>query len=429
MSSPSSGRGVVTRVELARVDGTPLTVVTVPGPPLADDGGIFGGRVLRAIEAGRLELSASVDELPLADFHLVRDLAERLGVIAAQYEVGACRNCLAALPVDPIGADLETLLAPDEDDAPPTGPFALATPVDGITHVHMRPVRVAEVAALWRWCVATDAPLDGAVVRAMGLEGFTRAGTLVADPERLARACNDGSGALGAVLATLFAELNYPPRLRLPVICASCGAVHDVPTPSTREMDASPEGYDVLFGAPDVPNAPERFPDLDEFTDLVGRVADEVFRARDVGNLELIVDEGVPPVDGGGEPLMGSYEPIYDGDEAGYTQVRFVITVYVETFRRMFEEAPFDIEAELRETIDHEVEHHLYHLAGHDPMDEEERRAAREDLERTFGKRRVQRAERAALLAELAAMARFFGWGLLLCGALLAAAWALGLVD
>ena len=417
------------RVELTRVGGGTLVVETEGSPAIAEDGGVFAGRVFRAIDEGHLRLSEPVDSLGLADFHLVRDVAERSGVIASEPDPGTCRNCSASLPVDPRGADLETLLAAADDDAPPEGPFELSTPVDEVTAIDMKPTTVADVRAFWRMLTDPDAPLDAAVVRALGLRELGVGERSIDDADAIAEMLMDGSDDLHAVIETLFVELNYPPRLRFPVVCAECGAVHDVPTPSTREMRASARGYDLIFGDASSEDAPDEFPSLEAFAKAVERIADEVFRERDVANLELVVDDDVPPVDAGGEPLMGSYEPIYDGDAAGYTEVRFVITLYVETFRRMFDEAPFDVDAEIRETIDHEVEHHLYHLAGHDPMDEQERREARADLERTFGKERVRRAERRALLDELGSMGRFFFWGLLACGALLLAMWALGLVD
>ena len=92
----------------------------------------------------------------------------------------------------------------------------------------------------------------------------------------------------------------------------------------------------------------------------------------------------------------------------------------------MGEQRQVDVEAEVRETIDHEVEHHLHHLAGYDPLDEQEQREARRELERTFGKRRIRQAEAASVVAELRTMLKLAVPFALACALLLAAAWLFG---
>ena len=50
------------------------------------------------------------------------------------------------------------------------------------------------------------------------------------------------------------------------------------------------------------------------------------------------------------------------------------VTIFYRTFRAMWnEEGGYDWEAEIRETIEHELEHHVAFLTGDDPMDEAER--------------------------------------------------------
>ncbi len=168
---------------------------------------------------------------------------------------------------------------------------------------------------------------------------------------------------------------------------------------------------------------------IEAFEEATRRLRDEVFAERGVANLEVVVEEGVPPVDDSGEPLMGSYQPIHERTGETLTDVRFEIALYYRTFASMFAEAPYDVEAEIRETLDHEVEHHLHHLSGHDPLDAAERAEARADLERTFGKDAVRRAERGALLSELAQMGKVFFWGLLLVALGVAALVAMGVIE
>ncbi len=60
------------------------------------------------------------------------------------------------------------------------------------------------------------------------------------------------------------------------------------------------------------------------------------------------------------------------------------------------EDGPFDWDAELAETIEHELEHHMAYLVGDDPMDEEERDGDRERGARaSLGKKARGRARKA----------------------------------
>jgi hypothetical protein len=68
------------------------------------------------------------------------------------------------------------------------------------------------------------------------------------------------------------------------------------------------------------------------------------------------------------------------------------VTIYYRTFVRIQEEeGPFDWDAELRETIEHELEHHVFHLRGEDPMDEEERAEIEREAVRVLGHREATR--------------------------------------
>lgn len=416
---------------LEGVDGGALRVRFAPaGDPIADDvvagEELFAGRLLNAFAAGRVTLAeGAVDELHVADFHAIRDLAERFGIVAPEpYDGFTCRNCRAVLDVDPVGVDPETLLAGSASPEPPPTEWARA--VDGVRGATLEPVRVREARWLWRALVEPPARFDARLVRGLGLrELVLEEGARLDDPEAIAARMN-ASDALLDVLMAAYELVQYPPRMRFGHVCAECGAVHDVPTPSIREDAPAPETYDLLLGAPE---GEGEMLDIDAFTAAVERLSEEVFAERGVANIDVLVEEGVPPVDDSGEPLMGSYQPIHERTGETFTDIRFEIALYYRTFVSMFEEAPFDVVAEIRETLDHEVEHHLHHLSGHDPLDDQERREARADLERTFGADAVRRAERDALWRELRQIGRVFFWGLLVVGLGLAALVAAGVIE
>jgi len=401
------------------------------GAPIADDvvdgTELFAGRVLNAVSAGRIALLAgTVEELFVADFHLVRDLAERFGIVAPEpHPALTCRNCQHDLDVDPLGADPEALLVAPPAFEPP--PVRWACSVDGVCGARFEPVRVRDVRPLWRALLDPPPRFEPAVARALGVvELLLEDGRVLTTPEAIAARMNRSSDVLLDVLTAGFDLTHYPPRMRFGLVCPECGAVHDVPTPSVREDDPPPEAFDVLYG---VPKRDGEMIGIDAFEALVERLAVEVFAERGVANIDVVIDEGVPPVDDSGEPLMGSYQPIHEGSGEMFTDVRFEIALYYRTFAAMFDEASFDVEAEVRETLDHEVAHHLHHLSGHDPLDAEERAAARVELERTFGKAAVRRAERAALRRELGQMGRVFFWGLLIMALGLGLLVAVGVVE
>jgi hypothetical protein len=218
-------------------------------------------------------------------------------------------------------------------------------------------------------------------------------------PALLARVLGRASDATWAAFERRFLELNYVPRVA-PLVCPRCGALHEVEVPTVREFD--PE---AMARATRLPVPP--FPTAEEFEARVEQIAPEVYAARGVRNVELRVELGVPATDIAGEPLLGSYEPRHEVDTAGYGRIEFRITLYYETFRRMWEdEGPYDLDAEIRETIDHELEHHLNYLRGHDPLDEEERAAARREIRRLYGGRRLLQMALREALGDLGAFVR-----------------------
>lgn len=412
--------------------GDALEVRFVPeGAPIADDvvegEALFAGRLLGAFGAGRVSVKGrAAGELWVADFHLIRDLAERFGIVAAEpHPALECRNCHQPLSVDPLGVDPETLVSAPVTLAIP--PERWATPVDGVAGAILRPVRVSEARGYWRALMAPPDRFGAEVARGLGLDALLLdGGERLEDPSAIAERMNGGSEALLDVLTAAYEVVQYPERMRFGLGCSACGAVHDVPTPSIREADPPLEAFDAIYGVPESAGA---MLDIDAFTAATERLTAEVFAARGVANLDVVIEDGVPPVDDSGEPLMGSYQPIHERYGETFTDLRFEIALYYRTFASMFDEAPYDVEAEIRETLDHEVEHHLHHLSGHDPLDAAERAEARRELERTFGKDAVRRAERGALLTELAQMGKVFFWGLLLVAIGVGLLVAMGVIE
>jgi len=448
-----------------------------------------GGRLLRAIEEGRLTIREddhasgggagpfTVDELlewSLPDFNALRDIAARLGVVLEQPPPLICRNCDAPLEGDPRRApidDLDRWYEPGRLDQPVLEAASrLPLPRPFRPPGAQRPIRsfqldaptVRQVLPVWRVLGSASRrperyfhrpsepssssppwppplPPRPGVLRALGLTALGP----IRSPRRLARALENAPSDVWSTIETAFALRAYAAEGTRPVACHSCGAVHDVDAPTERETWSDPEAEDLLLGADGVPapevsdpsGDPEPFPPPDAFDDRVLRIADEVFDELGVAAVDLDVDHGVPPVDGAGVPLLGSYRVIPDeGAEFGLPASdfgggarRFRIELYYETFRRTFEEDPYDVDEEIRETIAHEVEHHFHELAGHDPLDEAERAEAAREVALRFGERYVARAARHALWAPLTGFLRLvFPVLLLLALGLAGYAWLRG---
>jgi hypothetical protein len=347
----------------------------------------------------------AVLDLSMRDFHALRDLLLRTGAVAPEPDEGACRNCDAALAFDPRTLDPTELATRHAGAAPPPdGPVALPAPIrlprGAIAReATLEPVTLGEALPLLR-ALARDEPfrITPRLLAAMGV----RALGPLDRPVLLARALSRASDETWAAIERRYLELNSPPPVIAPLSCPACGALHEIEVPTPRELDpdaTAREHVDDHDGA--------TFPDPEAFEALVERIAPAVYEARAVRNIALRVETGVPDTDIAGEPLLGCYEPRQHVDYAGHTEVEFLVTLYYETFRRMWrDDGPYDLEAELRETIDHELEHHLHHLAGHDPMDAAERAEARRELRALYGDRRLARMAAGEAAGDLRSFAR-----------------------
>lgn len=292
----------------------------------------------------------------------------------------------------------------------------------------------------------------GSSARLLGRASVVESSIALADA--LAGASSEAWGAI----VDLFHAAHYSPRLVGVHRCPACGARNDLDVPLERELaredlgeegalgepedaepeDAEPEDAEPEDAEPEakkesriVPVSKAKaaagrrpFPDLASFEARVRKAAAAVYRARGVRNIDLFIDAGVPACDDGGEPLLGCYTP---GTAAGADleiEKRPEIRLFYRTFRAEHRADPaFDIEAEIHETIDHEVTHHLHHLSGHDPLDAEERAEIAMEHARRVGRREVVRRAARGAIGEMSGFLRV-SWPLLIALAVASAlAW------
>ncbi|MCS6798629.1 MAG: metallopeptidase family protein [Myxococcota bacterium] len=390
-------------VRLLRGEGEPIRDDVYEGERL------FAGRLLEALrrgvlcvqdERGRpLPADAWLD-WPLPDLHALRDAAYRLGAIEDEppNEPLRCSNCDRPLPEhDPRDErDFERWYAPGDGRNPTVdGPvdasgsgarrFELRRPIRigrGLLarHVDVRPVRVREVLPLWR-ALGRDEPFEptAELVRAMGIVALGR----VRDAGRIARALAACDDEAWADVERAFLDVQYSPRAFRPAVCGGCGAIEEIAAPESRELSgALPE--------PAARRLERQFPSFEQFGERTRRIAREVFEARGIEEVPLVIDGGTPWVDASGSPVWGTYTP-RSGEAAPAGGA--LITIYYETFRRAWAEGRYDVDAEIRETIEHEVEHHLFDVGGGaDPKDVAERDEAELILRQRLGARALRRA-------------------------------------
>jgi hypothetical protein len=349
-----------------------------------------------AFETGRVTLRVASDEtldigdLPLADFHTLRAVLTRAGVLREEPVEITCGNCGRELRASPC-RDLE--IAPfvdgelDDPELDHTEPFDAPLEVAPILVGRVRQARTVTLAPrtvrdaerLFSWAISPWSPLDATVVEALGLRAIGD----VTEPERLAQVLTDANDAAKRGFAEAWHAAHYPPRLSAYAPCETCGARATVDAPYDRELTP------WLDAAP--PEAPARaFVSAETFAERAMEMADAlVARLPEAArSVAVVIEDGTPDVDEGGVPLMGGYLPASDASHG-------TVSVYYRTFRAMWnEEGPYDWEDELRETIEHELEHHAAFLRGHDEVDDDEREAIRDEEARAVGIRESARRAR-----------------------------------
>jgi hypothetical protein len=223
------------------------------------------------------------------------------------------------------------------------------------------------------------------------------------EPVRVARALADCDDEAFAGVTDAFLDAYYPMRLGGVAFCPKCNARNDVDAPYEREFAAAGTARRRQE------EAAVRWPPLpafDAFAERAERIAAPLIEEIPGERVELVIEGGTPAVDDGGEPLLGSYVPPHPGDHSTPTRPP-TVTIYYRTFRAVEQdEGPYDWEDELRETIEHELEHHVYFLRGDDPMDDEERAEIDREAVRIVGRREAERRAASSFVASLRDFAR-----------------------
>ncbi len=340
-------------------------------------------------------------ELSLRDAHALRAVVTRCGLFDEAARELPCMNCGEVLRVVASSAfEPGPLLDGELDDPDLDAPFAFSerhaipaifTP-DGIARgIRLAPRTVADVALLAQ--ARAPLSLSRAVVVALGVVALGRS----RKAGDIARALGRADDRAWTAIATLWEAAHYSRRLTAHVRC-SCGARNELPVPSDRELDAVAPPF-----LPDEPGrAPPGFPSEETFASWVRAAKRRVFAEARVRNVPVIVDYDVPACDDGGEPLLGCYTPPSGPDatlpSAQAPEVRIFYRSFLEQARV---DSSFDVRAEIEETVEHEIEHHLHFLRGDDPMDDEERAVIAAEHVRIVGRSELTRRALGALGSEL----------------------------
>lgn len=352
-----------------------------------------------------------VQGLSLVDFHALRAILTHEGALDEEVVTIGCLNCGASIEVSPCksmplgpfleGAlndeELDARLAPDEVSSIPE--IALAGGAVAREAVFVDRT-VSEAMPLWRALGEGSLPfqISADAVTAMGLSalGAER------DPARIAAALRGASDEAVYAMSELFLSLHYPLRLGGVARCAACGARNDVDAPFDREFALGDAASHIGSGGSE--EAP--FVDFETFDARAKALFEETLPKALQDEIMFVVEGGVAAVDDGGVPLLGSYLPATPGDGASPSRSHEV-AVYYRTFRAIWQdEGPFDWESELAETLDHEIEHLVATLRGHDETDEEERREIDEEAARLHGRHTLLAGEVSGLLSDVAGFLR-----------------------
>jgi hypothetical protein len=357
-------------------------------PPLRrEDGAPLFSEVFALVERGNVTVDKDLASLPLGDFHVLRAVLTKAGLLDEAPVAIPCDNCGAELRVSPcaaleIGPWVDGELGDPELDA--TLPFGEPHPIPPITVGRVRAARTVtfeprsagEARALF--AAGPTLRITPAIVRAMGIVALGDE----KDPARIARALAAASDEAFDAVADAFLASHYPARLGGVAFCPECRARNDVDAPYERELEPS---------RPPAAATVSDFPDFETFAERARTIGEPLLAAIPGDEVLLVVDDDTPAVDDGGIPLLGAYDPPHPGD-AGEPSRPPTITIWYRSFRDEREADPgFDWDDELRETIEHELEHHVYFLRGDDPMDDEERAVIGDEARRIVGRREAER--------------------------------------
>ncbi|AKT42292.1 uncharacterized protein CMC5_065150 [Chondromyces crocatus] len=400
--------------EARRVEGEGALAAREGAPWLRDLRVLEGAGVVT--EGGE---AVAIGALSLRDAHVLRALLAWASVVPEEEGEFSCENCgevfraapSALLEVGPF-TDGE-LHDPDLDRSFDAGAWH-AVPAFRAGGTLCRRVRLAErtvdeAMPLLLAAGGRSLRMTPAVAAAMGVValGSERRASVIAE------ALSEAPEAAWSAVVDVYHEARYPARLWAVHRCAGCGARNDLDVPLERELSRG----EVRAGGRRRGGERAAFPDLDAFEREVREAAERVYRVRGVRNIDLFVDAGVPLCDDGGEPLLGCYTP------GGMDPVLMIerppeVRIFYRSFEAEHRADPgFDVLAEIKETLDHEVTHHLHYLSGDDPLDDEERGEIEKERVRRVGVAESARRARQGLRAEVVGFLRV-AWPLLLVAAL-----------
>jgi hypothetical protein len=330
-----------------------------------------------------------VDTLSLEDFHVLRTVAIALANCDETSSIVLSKQV-------PLGPILDGELSDDELDEPfqfdkehdllirPTGPGTSTS----APRVGLAPLTVAEARPLW----AVLAGHEGAagdrrrVARHLGIRSFD--GEKVGP--RVWRTIQRMDDDTWDALLDLFEAAHYSPRIDAHVRCPHCEAENTYRAPRIREFPEVDDDRAVSLDEPDAAG----FPSPDAFLAAMEEFGKKLYEDAGVASVPLFLELAVPHVDDGGTPLLGSYTPPLEDDLGA--PLPGEIRLYYRTFKKRWTDAgPYDVDDEIRETIEHELAHHLSFLRGYDQTDEEERAAIVRERERIVGKQALARDESA----------------------------------
>jgi hypothetical protein len=429
-------KSLPTRVQLPSRRVLALRTPKIADAPLRRaEGEALFAEVLLAEARGYVELVDGKDKVPcasliLSDFHAVRALLTAASVLHEEPVTMHCKNCDATMDVEPckelpLGPFRDAELSDDELDATLTfgEPHSIAPIRLGGARVArtvtFAPRTAGESQSLFAALARKDLAIDRIFVHGMGI---ARLGAEV-DEDQIAIALTAATDAAFGSVTNRYLESHYPLRLGAVVMCEACGARNDVDAPYQRELDVVPEHPPEERR--DGVVLPSAFPSFDEFATSAHAVFQRYVLPFQEGSIDLIIDDEVPACDDGGEPLLGSYVPgAYSGfDASDAIGARPTVTLYVRTFRAMWnEEGPYDVDAEIDDTIEHELEHHGHYLSGHDQVDEDERALIAKEAERVIGKKELVRVATRGLFRDVQELMRrtWLLWVLVLAALLFA---------
>jgi hypothetical protein len=338
------------------------------------------------------DLGLDLAKTSLAEFHALRAIAAHEGWLDEEPVEIACRNCERTLTVKPcasmpIGPFRDAELDDDELDELLDTNTPHDVPALG-KKIRFRPITVSDAEPLHRALAKEPLDVTAEVVTAMGIAALGE----TTDPRKISRALRKCDDRAFGEITNLFLRAHYPLRLFSLVICEHCGTRNDVDAPYDREFPPCEDARE---------ETDETFPSFDEFDAICREIGEELIANAVPPKPILIVEGGVPDCDDGGEPLLGSYVPSHEGDARSPANPG-TITVYYRTFQSMWnDDGPYDVRAEIHETLEHELEHHVAHLVGHDPKDEEERDEIAREARRVVGKKALARAATSAFASDV----------------------------